>query len=128
MAPLKAAGNIGVTYNSNALDAYMNQASLDAVVNVIETTNLDSTATNNLPGLPGWTVSIGGHWDATLDGYLGPETITPAYRTLVVTVSTVTYTWTTNAFISNYQFGAQNPGDSLTWSAELTVNGAPVRA
>lgn len=132
--PVKALGSITVTYNSNALTAKLNQASLEAIVNAIDTTNLASSAGEQIPGLTNWSVPVGGLWDSTLDGYLGPDAVSPpaTLRTLVVVIgpsgSTVTYTWTSNAFISNYRFGADSPGAALTWSGTLAVSGAPVRS
>lgn len=134
MSAVKALGSITVTYNSNALTAKLNQASLEAIVNAIDTTNLASTAGEQIPGLVNWSVPIGGMWDSTLDGYLGPDTVSPpsSLRTLVIVIgpsgSQVTYTWTSNSFVSNYKFGADNPGGALTWSGTLSVSGAPTRS
>lgn len=130
--PLKASGSITVTYNSNALTGYLNQASLEGIVQEIETTDLASTAQEKIPGLGGWNVPVGGFWDATLDGYLGPDAVSPpaSMRTLAVVIgsgSTVTYTWTSNAFISNYRVSAE-PSGALTWSGTLSVSGAPTRS
>lgn len=127
---LKVAANVSVTYNSNALDAYLNTASMNAVVNAIQTTDFDSTGEESIAGLPTWTASIGGPWDATLDGYLGPDAVSPptTLRTLAVGISTVTYTWTTNAFISNYTIDASSPADGITWSGDLTCSGVPTRS
>lgn len=129
MAVKKSAGNITVTYNSNALTAYLNEASLEAIVNAIETTDLASTGVENIAGLPGWTVNVGGWWDVTLDGYLGPDAVAPpaTLRTLAVGIDTITYTWTTNSFISNYTITAA-PDSALAWSGTLTVSGIPNRA
>lgn len=131
---VKALGSITVTYNSNALTAKLNQASLEAIVAAIDTTNLASSAGEQIPGLVNWSVPVGGMWDSTLDGYLGPDAVSPpsTLRTLVIVIgpsgSQVTYTWTSNSFISNYKFGADNPGGALTWSGTLAVSGAPTRS
>jgi len=126
----KSAGNVTVSYNSNALAAYLDQASIDAVVNAIETTNLASTGVQNIAGLPSWSVKIGGPWDLTLDGYLGPDAITPptTLRTLTVGIDTITYTWTANAFISAYSISADGPNGRISWSGTLTTSGVPGRA
>ena len=125
MAAMKGAGKITLTYNSNAITNYLSQQSLDNVAKAIETTNMGSTAVQNIPGLPGWTVNIGGFFDATLHGYLGADVTTPTLRTLVVGIGTVTYTWTTNAFISNFKIDASNPNEAIKWTATLTTSGAP---
>jgi hypothetical protein len=134
MAAAKSLGNITVTYNSNALTSKLNQASIEAIVNAIDVTNLASSAGQSIPGLANWSVPVGGFWDSTLDGYLGPDAVSPpsTLRTLVVVVgpsgSQATYTWTTNAFISNYKFGADNVSGALTWTGTLAVSGPPTRS
>lgn len=130
MAFKKVAGNVTVTYNSNALTAYLNQTSLNAVVNAIDTTDFSSTGTESIAGLPTWSVAVGGHWDATLDGYLGPDAVTPptTLRTLAVGVDSVTYTWTTTAFIGDYTIDASSPSEGITWSGTLTCSGVPARS
>ena len=125
MAATKSAGNVTLTYNSNAITSYLSQQSLDAVAKAIETTNMGSTALQNTPGLPGWTVNIGGFFDATLHSYFSSDITTPTLRTLVVGIGTVTYTWTTNAFISNFKIDASNPNEAIKWTATLTTSGAP---
>ncbi|MFZ1755036.1 MAG: hypothetical protein WBO46_14955 [Caldilineaceae bacterium] len=126
----KVAGNVDITYNSNALDGYLNTSSMNAVVNAIQTTDFDSTGEESIAGLPTWTASVGGPWDATLDGYLGPDAVSPptTLRTLVVEIDSVTYTWTANAFISGYTIDASSPSEGITWSGELTCSGVPVRS
>lgn len=134
MAAQKSLGNITIQYNSNNLTSKLNQASLEAIVNSIDTTNLASTAGEQIPGLVNWSVPVGGLWDSTLDGYLGPDAVSPpsSLRTLVVVIgpsgSQVTYTWSSASFISNYKFGADSPGGANTWSGTLAVSGAPTRS
>jgi len=130
MAEKKVAGNVTVTYNANALTAYLNTASQNAVVNAITTTDFSDSAETNIAGLAAWSVNVGGHWDVTLDGYLGPDAVAPpaTLRTLAVGIDSITYTWTTNAFISDYTIDASAPQESITWSGVLTASGAPSRA
>lgn len=130
MAIKKVAGNVTVTYNSNALTAYLNTASTNAVVNAIDTTDFASTGTESIAGLPTWSVPVGGNWDGTLDGYLGPDAVSPptTLRTLAVVFDSVTYTWSSNAFISDYTINASSPTDGITWSGTLTCSGVPTRS
>lgn len=131
--PVKSITNISVSYNSNALAGYLNQASLEAIVNEIDVTDLASAANEKIAGLANWSVPVGGFWDSTLDGYLGPDSVSPpaSLRTLVVVIgpsgSQVTYTFTSAAFISNYRVQAE-PTGAITWSGTLSVSGAPVRS
>ncbi len=126
----KVAGNVGITHDSNALDGYLNTSSMSAVVNAIQTTNFDSTGELSIAGLPTWTVSVGGPWDGTLDGYIGPNLISPptTLHTLAVAIDTVTYTWTSNTFFNNYTIDASSPAEGITWSGELTCSGVPTRS
>ena len=134
MAKKKVAGNVGIAYNSNALDGYLNQASINAVVNAIQTTDFDSTGEESIAGLPTWSVEVGGPWDPTLDGYLGPDAVTPpaTMRNLAVDIDTVNYDWTgtteLGAFISNYTINASSPAEGITWSGTLTCSGIPSRS
>lgn len=127
---VKGAGNSTFTYNSNALTAHMNQQDLQSTIQELEATNLASTAQESAPGLAKWTLSIGGDWNATLDGFLAPDAMSGTKRTGVATVSdgssTVTYTWTSQAWITNYQIQTQ-ANDKITWTATLNLSGNPTR-
>lgn len=128
----KARGNVTCTFNGNALTNYMNQAELSDTIDQIETTHFGSTGAESITGDPEWSLSLSGDWEPVLDGYLGPEAVTPGTRRtavlgLVGASSTVTYTWTSLAEIQNYSISAQ-VGGKITWSATLMLSGAPVRA
>jgi hypothetical protein len=131
---VKTIGNVDVSYDSNALEAYLNTASMEAIVNAIDTTNLASTANEQTPGSAAWSVAVGGQWSPTLDGYLAPDAVTPpsTQKNLVVVIgeagSTATYTWTANAFVGNYTIDASDMQGVITWSGTLSVSGAPVRS
>lgn len=129
---VKTRGNVTVTYNSNALTNYLNTTSVEAIVNEIETTHFGSSGAEKIAGTGNWTVNVGGDWSSTLNGYLSPDAVSPpsTLRTLVVVIGAsgaqATYTWTTNAFISNYTISADDPNGKITWSGTLAVSGAPV--
>jgi hypothetical protein len=127
---VKALTNVQITYDGDSLEEHLNQASMEAVIAEIDTTVLSSTAGEKIAGLGNWSVPVGGLWSATLDGYLGPDAVSPpsTLKTLAVVIATVTYTWTTNAFLSNYRVNADNPGGAITWSGTLSVSGNPVRS
>lgn len=134
MAPVKAAGNVTVTYNSVALTGYLDDVSIEAVVKELITTVLSSTGETKIAGVPNWSLNIGGPWDVALDNALGPDAVSPpaTMRTLVVTYgvsgSVVTLTWTTNAFIGNYKVNVSNPTELIKWTGTLAVSGSPVRS
>jgi hypothetical protein len=129
--------NITVTYNGFNLTPYLNTASLENTVEVIDTTTFDSDGKENAPGAPGFSVNIGGPWTKTLDDALAPDAAIPptTLRTLVYSmgptgakaIRTWTGTETVGAFISNYTIDASDPMGNLAWSGELTVSGVPVR-
>lgn len=131
--PVKAAGNITVTYNSTNITQYLDTHTLEAAASEIETTNLASSASETTPGPVKWSIKVGGAWAKALDDVLGPDAVTPptTLRTLAVVIgasgSQATYTWTTNAFISNYSV-VSAAKDNHKWSGTLSVNGAPVRS
>jgi hypothetical protein len=132
--PAKAAGNVTLTYNSVALTDYLDDISIEAVVKELITTVLSSTGETKIPGVANYTLNIGGPWAKALDDALAPDAITPptTMRTLVavygVSGSTVTLTWTTNAFIGNYKVNASNPTELIKWTGVLAVSGVPVRS
>ena len=135
MARTKALQNVGITYDGDNLQSHLNTASMNATVEAIESTTFASSAMEQGPGAPSFSVDIGGPWSKTLDDFLRPDAITPSdtLKTLVYFVgpsgSRVTYTWTgsttVGAFISNYTINADNPMGDITWSGTLTVSGAP---
>jgi hypothetical protein len=128
--PVKAAGQVTISYNSNALAGYLNDASIEAIVKELDTTVLTDTGQTKIPGISNWDVNIGGPWASALDGFLAPDAISPpaTLRTLVCVYGGVTLTWTTNAFISNYKVNASNPTELITWTGKLSVSGVPVRS
>lgn len=136
--PVKALGNITVTYNGTDITAYCNTQEVEAAVNAIDTTNLASSAQESTPGSTEWSASIGGFWAKALDDVFGPDAITPptTLRNLVVVIgasgSQATYTWTgsttVGAFVSSYTPGGTDPNGMLTFSGTISVSGAPVRS
>lgn len=130
---VKAVGNTTVTYNSNDITAYCNTADLQATLDNIDVTNFASTAKEYLAGFGEWTINVGGLWSSTLDGYLAPDALTPGTkRTATIAfdggATTVTYTWTSNAEIGDYQIRSSSPTEAITFSAVLRLSGAPSRS
>jgi len=133
MSGVKGAGNVTVTYNDNAITDYLDSTQLAAVVAELESTNLGSTAQTYEPGLANWQANIDlTNWDSTLDGYLAVDAVTPAKRTVVIVVTDsdstdVTYTWTTNGFITGYSITA-SPNELIKAPGlVLRLSGAPGR-
>lgn len=128
--------NFTVTYNGTNITAYCNQASIEATVAEIDTTNLASTGAESSPASTAWDTPIGGFLQKEVDDVIGPDGITPpaTMRNLVITVgpsgSQTTFTWTGSttegATIENYTIAPTDPTQLITWSAALLISGGPV--
>ena len=80
---VKGPKNCTFTYNSVNLTAYVDQVDLQMAVAELETTNLDSSAQEFIPGLPNYTADVKvTKWDKVVDDVFGPDAITPALRTM----------------------------------------------
>lgn len=135
MTAIKSAGNVTVSYNGNAITNYTNSVDLQNVIQELESTHLGSTAQSADAGLAASTLNLGGDWNSTIDGYLGPDSLTGTKRTTVISfedgATTVSWTWTASGdvggFITNYQINPQANG-KIPWSAQLRLSGLGVRA
>lgn len=137
--PVRALGNDVHTYNATNITAYLDQASLDMLVEALDVTNLASSGMTYTPGVFGAEVPIGGAWDKAIDDVFGADTVSPPTTTLRTYVrqvgpvsNRVTYTWTgsstVGAFISEYKIFTDKVTGILKWSGKLTISGSPVRA
>lgn len=135
MAALKGAGNVTVSYNSNAITNYVNTTDLQNVVAELESTHMGSTAMSSDAGLVKSTLQLGGDLNSVIDGFLGPDSLTGTKRTVVITYgvsgAVVTYTWTAagdvGGFITNYSLKGAAAGKQ-EWSATLNLSGLGVRS
>lgn len=129
---VKGPKNCTFTLNSVNLTAYVEQVDLNMAVAELETTNLDSSAQEFIPGLPSYDASITvTKWDKIVDDVLGPLAITPNKVTAAIAFKdasgdTVTYTWTTQAFVTGYTLSAQATG-KITSSPKVRLSGVPTR-
>ena len=131
MAGYKSQGNTTVTYVTTEITDFVNQADMSSTLAQIDVTTLGDTGKVNIVDAAEWSINIGGPWHPTLDALLAVDVITPGTkRNAVVTysngTSTVTYTWTANAEGGSYSI-TPTAGGAITWSATLTLSGAPVR-
>jgi trans-2-enoyl-CoA reductase len=133
MAARKGRGNTVVTYHGNTLTDYCNTAELSATVDRLEATHFGSTAAETIAGDMTYSINIGGDWDVQIDTWLAPEVITNVGTERNATIAfsgasqTVTYTWTSNAEISDWTI-TSGASDKITWSATLVLNGTPTRS
>ena len=132
MAAIKGAGNAVVTYNSVNISQYVTSADMTNTIAELEATVLTSTAEQTVAGLGSYEMQIEGDWDKVLDDSLGPDSVSGTLRTASIKYgsvagSMVTYTWTTNAFITSYNITTA-ANEKIGFSATLRLNNAPVRA
>lgn len=113
------------------ITAYLNQASLQRSINLLEDTAFSDSNRSVLTGLAGTTVSINGFVNTTTDGLLGPmiATATSVTRTFEYRTHATNSTGTVGRFyngevlFSNIQYSGAV--DSLqTFSADMTFDGA----
>lgn len=113
------------------ITAFVNQASLQRSINLLEDTALSDTNKSVLTGLAGTTLSINGFVNTTTDGCFGPQiaastsvTKTFEYRTQATnSTGTVGRFYNGEVLLSNIQFSGSV--DNLqTFSADMTVDGA----
>ena len=128
---VRGANNVVVTYNSNNISAYLNQAELAATIAELEGTNLASTVAEYAPSLASYTLSLGGDFAVAADTILGVDALTPTLRTCSIkftdsTGANVTYTWTAKAFITGYSISAQATG-KIEHTPTLRLSGTPTR-
>jgi hypothetical protein len=125
-------GNVTVLYNATQIEDYCSQADLDATMNSIDVTNLGSTTAESISDFPEWKINLSGFWDATIDGVLAPDAVTPGTKrncTIVLTdaaAGTVSYAWTANAELGSWQIQTA-PRAAKTFSCVLNLSGAPTR-
>lgn len=130
---VKGSKNCTFTLNSVELTAYVEQVDLNMAVAELETTNLDSSAQEFIPGLPSYDASITvTKWDKVVDDVLGPLAITPAKVTAAIAFKdasgdTITYTWTSEAFVTGYGISAAATG-KIGSSPTVRLSGVPTRA
>jgi hypothetical protein len=107
-----------------ALTAYVNQASLQRAINLLDDSALSDTNRSVLTGLAGTTMTINGFVNSTTDGIFGPliATATSVTKTVQYGLYTGRY-YNGEVLLSNIQYSGAV--DSLqTFSADMTFDGA----
>jgi hypothetical protein len=111
------------------ITAYVNQASLQRAINLLDDSALSDANRSVLTGLAGTTLSINGFVNTTTDGTFGP---------MIAAATSVTRTFEYRAFTTNSTTGRFYNGEVLfsniqysgsvdsleTFSADMTVDGA----
>jgi len=131
--PVKGAGSVTITWNSNNITSYVNTASIAGQIAELDTTDFGSSAMEYIPGLADWTANLEiRNWDSTVDGYLMPDLLAGTVRTFVIAfndgTNTVTYTWTSNAFMTAGTLGGSASELVSLTGVTVRCNGAPTRS
>ena len=110
------------------VSTYCDSQSLDKVIALAETPVFSVNDMTSIAGVRSHTISIGGHWDPTLDGVMAGaddgNVVAFVCNPEGNTSGDVTYTG--NCLISNYNWSA-GTSDRVTWTASFTVTGAVTR-
>jgi hypothetical protein len=113
------------------ITAFVNQASLQRAINLLDDSALSDANRSVLTGLAGTTISINGFVNTTTDGVFGPQiaTATSVTKTFEYRTHSTNSTGTVGRFyngevlLSNIQYSGSV--DNLqTFSADMTVDGA----
>lgn len=121
------AGNYTLTFDGYNATALCDKADLEEVVAELEATFGDATATASEPGLKTFKITASGAWAKALDAKFRGSGKKTAVLTIGSSTEQVTYTWTNQAFVSNYKrtLGAK---DRVDWSATFNLSGLPTVA
>ena len=116
-----------MSIDGTAIAARVDNASLNKVKDLAETTNFASTGDNKefIDGLRSHEISIGGPWDSTLDGVMA--TADDGSSVLFDYSPDGTINYTGSCFISNYNISSP-VGGRVEWTASFSVTGAVGRA
>jgi hypothetical protein len=129
-SPVKSLTNVTLDYDGGSLEEHARETSVGVSVDTIDATVLADANASEIPTNQNWEPTVSGFWSPTLDGILGPDAVTPptTLKTFVYVVgpagSTRTFTWTTLAFVSNYEITATADG-TVDFSATIGVSGSP---
>lgn len=121
------AGNYTFTFDGTAFTGSLDKLDLEETVAELEATFGDSTATASEPGLKTYKITASGAWSKALDAKLRATGKKTAVLTIATSTEAVSYTWTTQAFVTNYKrtMGAK---DRIDWSATFNLSGLPTVA
>lgn len=120
--------NAYVSMDATNVTAYCDTQSLDRVIALAATTAFGDNDDTSIAGVRSHTISIGGHWDPTLDGVMvgADDGAVVAFVCNPEGNTTGDITYTGNCLITNYNWSA-GTSDRVTWSASFTVTGAVTR-
>jgi len=107
-----------------SIKSYLNQADLDAALDLIEDTSLADTNRSYLFGLTGKTIALSGMVNTTTEGIFGPliNAATSVTKTAEWKAYTARY-YNGEVLLSSVRYSGSN-GSLQTFSANMTFDGA----
>lgn len=121
------AGNFTFTFDSLDTSGQLDKADLDETVAELEATFANATATASEPGLKTFKINASGAWSKALDAKMRAAGKKTAVLTIGTSTEAVSYTWTTQAFVTNYK-RTMGSKDRVDWSATFNLSGLPTVA
>ena len=101
------------------ISAYVDTSNLTQAFELAGVTAYGDEDRNFISGLATGSISVGGPWDATLDGYIGSsQDLETARSVRYRPQGDASPSYTMEAFIESYTIDAP-VGDNVTWSATL---------
>lgn len=118
------AGNFTFTFDSLDCSGQLDKADLEETVAELEATFANATATASEPGLKTFKITASGAWSKALDAKMRGTGKKTAVLTIGSGAELVTYTWTTQAFVTNYK-RTMGSKDRIDWSCTYNLSGLP---
>ena len=117
-----------VSIDADDVSVYLDTASLQKMVDTAETTAFGDDDKEFIAGLRDTTLNIGGHWDATQDGFVADWDDGAVVSCIVGPAGSTTglISYTFNALITNYTVDMPVAG-RVGFSASLQRTGATTR-
>ena len=118
------AGNFTFTFDSLDCSGQLDKADLEETVAELDATFANAAATGSEPGLKTFKITAGGAWSKALDAKMRGSGKKTAVLTIGSSTELVTYTWTSQAFVTNYK-RTMGSKDRVDWSATFNLSGLP---
>lgn len=125
-------GNFLCTFAGTDITAHVISSSLISATNITDIKVFEDEGITVTNGLTDWSAELRGHWVPALDDVFGnavsseQNKVTFEFRIGSATTG-VTYTWTNEAFASNYRVNTDLEG-AFVYSAKIALSGPPTRS
>lgn len=125
-------GHFTCIFGGVDVTSYVVGASLQVVSDSLGTDTFENGGMTYVSGLPDWKSELKGFWVPALDDVFGEAVSSEQNKvsfsfTIGKDLSSVTYSWTNEAFVSNYRL-EPDPDGALVYTATISLSGPPSRA